>query len=149
MNKKDVVTRENITKVADFLKKACDYFKTGGDGCFHYNLSEDLAIYVGWSDGYDPADDTVIKSFGGQKESDRTSCWAVNAAVKVRNDFDCTDFDCLDYPYYKDGECWDNGISISPEETDRGYRDSARWLLQNYVTMTNLINKGKLLTGKA
>jgi len=151
MNKKDIVTKRNIEKVADFLKESCDYFKNQGEGCCHLNLSEDFALYVGWSDGYDRADTDIIKS----KESQRAmngydgkmwACgYAVNAAVKVRNDFDCADFDFLDYPYYKDdGECWDNGITMRPDQTRRDYRKDARWFLETFVSMTNTLKKGTI-----
>ena len=145
MNQKDIVTKENIEKVADFLKEACDYFKNQGEGCYHLPLSEDLALYVGWSDGYDMADTDIIKSIEGQRKHGEWICgWAVNAAVKVRNDFDCADFDFLDYPFYEDGECWDNGISMKPDQTRRDYRNDAKWFLKTFVAMTNAHKKGEL-----
>ena len=64
MNKKDIVTKKNVGKVAKFLKESCEYFKKDGDGCRGLKLSDDLALYVGWSDGYDMADDDIIKSKG-------------------------------------------------------------------------------------
>ena len=145
MNKKNIVTKENITKVAKFLKESCEYFKKDGEGCCGFNLSDDLALYVGWSDGYDMADTDIIKSKEGQRQNGSWTCgWAVNAAVKVRNDFDCADFDFLDYPFYEDGECWDTGLSMRPDITDREYRRDARWFLENFVAMTNAHKKGEL-----
>lgn len=146
MNKKNIVTKENIAKVADFLKESADYFKNQGEGCCHFNLSDDLALYVGWSDGYDMADTDIIKSIEGQRQNGSWTCgWAVNAAVKVRNDFDCADFDFLNYPYYpNDGECWDNGISIRPNQTRRDYKRDARWFLETFVSMTNAHKKGEI-----
>ena len=47
MNKKNIVTKENISKVADFLKEACDHFKNQGEGCYNLPLSEDLVLAVG------------------------------------------------------------------------------------------------------
>lgn len=128
MNKKNIVTKENIAKVADFLENCADYFKKQGEGCCHFNLSEDLALYVGWSGGYDMADTDIIKSIEGQRQNGSWTCgWAVNAAVKVRNDFDCADFDYLNYPWYhNDGECWDNGITMRPNQTRRDYKRNAR-----------------------
>ena len=109
MNKKNIVTKENISKVADFLKEACEHFKNQGEGCYNLPLSEDLVLAVGWSDGYDMADNDIIKSEEGQKQyGDWTCGYAVNAAIKVRNDADCSDFDFLNYPSYKDRECWEN-----------------------------------------
>ena len=146
MNKKNIVTKENIAKVADFLKEACEHFKNEGKGCFNFPLSEDLVLAVGWSDGYDMADPDIIKSEKGQRQNgDCTYGYAVNAAVKVRNDADCSDFDFLNYPTYKDGECWDNGITMKPNQTRREYRKNARWFLETFVAMTNAHKKGEII----
>ena len=146
MNKKNIVTKENISKVADFLKEACEHFKNQGEGCYNLPLSEDLVLAVGWSDGYDMADNDIIKSEEGQKQyGDWTCGYAVNAAVKVRNDADCSDFDFLYYPSYKDGDCWDNGISMRPNQTRKEYRKDARWFLETFVAMTNAYKKGEII----
>ena len=145
MNKKNILTRENISKVADFLKEACDHFKNQGEGCYNLPLSEDLVLAVGWSDGYDMADNDIIKSEEGKKQNGDWTCgYAVNAAVKVRNDADCSDFDFLNYPSNKDGECWDNGITMGLNETSEGYRKDARWFLETFVAMTNAHEKGEI-----
>ena len=145
MNKKNIVTKENISKVADFLKEACDHFKNQGEGCYNLPLSEDLVLAVGWSDGYDMKDTDIIKSEEGQRQSGDLTCgYAVNAAIKVRNDADCSDFDFLNYPSYKDGECWDNGITMGLNETSEGYRKDARWFLETFVAMTNDHERGEI-----
>ena len=145
MNKKNIVTKENISKVADFLKEACEHFKNQGEGCYNLPLSEDLVLAVGWSDGYNMADNDIIKSEEGQKQNGDWTCgYAVNAAVKVRNDADCSDFDFLNYPSNKDGECWDNGITMRLNETSKGYRKDARWFLETFVAITNAHEKGEI-----
>jgi len=145
MNKKNIVKKENITKIADFLEKACEHFKKDGEGCYNYPLSEDLVLAVGWSDGYDMADTDIIKSKEGQRPHGSWTCgYAVNAAVKVRNDCDCADFDFLDYPFYEDGECWDTGVSMKPDLKRRDYKKLARWFLEDFVGMTNAHAKGEL-----
>ena len=145
MNKKNIITKENISKVADFLKDACEHFKNQGEGCYNLPLSEDLVLAVGGSDGYNMADNDIIKSEEGQRQSGDWTCgYAVNAAVKVRNDADCSDFDFLYYPSYKDGDCWDNGISMRPNQTRREYRKDARWFLETFVAMTNGHEKGEI-----
>lgn len=146
MNKKNIVTKENIAKVASWLKTACDDFANNdASGCYNFPLSDDLVLAVGWSDGYDMADTDIIKSEEGQRQSGDWTCgYAVNAAVKVRNDADCSDFDFLNYPSYKDGECWDNGITMKPNQTRKEYRKDARWFLETFVAMTNAHNRGEL-----
>ena len=145
MNKKNIVTKESISKVADFLKEACDHFKNQGEGCYNLPLSEDLVLAVGWSDGYDMKDADIIKSEEGQRQNGDWTCgYAVNAAVKVRNDADCSDFDFLNYPSYKDGDCWDSGISMRPNQTRKEYRKDARWFLETFVAMTNARERGEI-----
>ena len=149
MNKKNIVTKENIAKIADTLKTACDYFKNQGEGCFNFPLSDDLVLAIGWSDGYDMADNDIIKSEEGQRQKGDWTCgYAVNAAVKIRNDADCSDFDFLNFPIYKDGECfnecWDNGIAMKPNQTRREYRKDARWFLETFVAMTNAHKRGEI-----
>ena len=146
MNKKNIVTKENIAKVADILETACDGVKTQCEGCLNFPLSDDLVLAVGWSDGYDMADTDIIKSEKGQRQNGDCTCgYAVNAAVKVRNDADCSDFDFLNFPVYKNGECWDNGISMRPNQTRREYRKNARWFLETFVAMTNAHKKGEII----
>jgi len=145
MNKKNIVTKVNIAKVADFLEKACNDFKKDSEGCYRFKLSNDLALYVGWSDGYDMADTDIIKSKQGQRQNGSWTCgYAVNAAVKVRNDSDWSDFDFLDYPFYEDGECWDTGTSMKPDLKRRDYKRLARGFLEDFVDMTNAHAKGEL-----
>ena len=92
------------------------------------------------------ADTDIIKSEKGQRQDgDCTYGYAVNAAVKVRNDADCSDFDFLNYPVYKNGECWDNGITMKPNQTRREYRKNARWFLETFVAMTNAHKKGEII----
>lgn len=146
MNKKNIVKKENITKIADFLEKACEYFKKDGEGCYNYPLSEDLVLAVGWSDGYDMADTDIIKSKEGQRQNGSWTCgYAVNAAVKVRNDCDCSEYDYLDFPVFVDtGDCADTSISLLPNETRRGYRNLAKYFLKEFVAITNAHKRGEI-----
>ena len=76
---------------------------------------------------------------------DCTCGYAVNAAIKVRNDADCSDFDFLNFPTYKNGECCDSGITMKPNQTRREYRKNARWFLETFVAMTNAHKKGEVI----
>ena len=146
MNKKNIVTKEKISAIADILEAACNYFKDQCEGCFNFPLSDDLVLAIGWSDGYDMADPDIIKSEKGQRQSGDCTCgYAVNAAIKVRNDADCSDFDFLNFPTYKDGECCDSGITMKPNQTRREYRKNARWFLETFVAMTNAHKKGEII----
>lgn len=146
MNKKNVVTKEKINKVADFLKDSVDWLKKEDQGCCHFNLSEDLAIYIGWSDGWNMADEDIIKSNTGRRQSGDWVCgWAIDTAVKIRNDCDCADFEYLDFPWYKDGECYNSSISLKPNMGKREYNRYAKWLLESFVNITNEHQKGRVV----
>ena len=148
MNKKTIVTKKNIDKLANFIKTACDDYKENdASGCYNFKLSEDLVLAVGWSDGYDMADTDIIKSKQGQKQNGSWVCgYAVNAGIKVRNDFDCSDYDMLNFPWYPEGDCADVSTSIAPDWEMRDYKKLAKSYLGFFVTLQNMINKGKLLT---
>ena len=100
MNKKDIVTNNNITKVAKFLEDSIKWLKEADMGCCHFNLSDDLALYIGWEPGYDQNDTTIITS-------PTEDGYAIVAGVKIRNDFDCADYEYLDFTVYEDGEVAD------------------------------------------
>jgi len=138
MNKKNIVTAKNIAKVADFLEDSIKWLKEHDLGCCHFNLSKDLALYIGWSCGWDPEDDSVIHSASEPH-------YAIDAAVKVRNDDDCADFEYLNFPWYKDdGDCWNSSLAPSPKYKRRDFRSDARWFLETFVAMTNAYKKGIL-----
>lgn len=140
MNKKNVVTKEKIKDVADLIKNAIDYLRQENCGCCSYKLDSDLAIYVGWEEGYDPNDDDIIKSV----EDD--TCWAIVAAVKIRNDNDCYDLSSLYYPWFADSlDAYDTGITLKPDTSVRYLRRCARKLLEDYVTITNEHQKGRVV----
>ena len=136
MNKKNIVTKENVAKVANFLKESIEWLVNEQQGCCHYNLNDDLALYVGWSGGFDPKDTDIIKELN--IEPGATSCYAIDAGVKIRNDYDCTDFEYLDFPYDKEtGDCWDNAVSMAPDMTTSQYKADAKWFLETFVAMVN------------
>lgn len=147
MNQRQVCTKENIQKVATFLKKSIEWLTKGDSGCCAFDLDENFSIYCGWSDGFDMADTDIIKSSNDiSRIGGRDIGWAVCAAVKCRNDFYCADFDLLCAPTIagKDGEVWDTSISMRPNMTEADYKADARWFLKNYVAMVNSLPKGKI-----
>lgn len=140
MNKKNVITKNNVAKVAKFLKESIEWLVEEQQGCCHFNLNSDLALYVGWGDGFDPKDTDIIKE--EEIAPNARCCYAIEAAVKVRNDYDCADFEFLNYPWFDStGDCWDNGISMRPNMTTRDYKSDARWFLATFVAMVNEYNK--------
>lgn len=138
MNKKTYITKARLDKIENWLNNSIKWLKENDQGCCSYKLlGGDLALYCGWEADYDVNDKTVIHS---KSEPE----YAIVVGVKVRNDFDCSDYQSLNFPCYEDGECWDCSLSIHPHETRRDTRRNIRWLLENFVDMTNAYNKGEL-----
>ena len=102
------------------IKAAVKWLKEEDRGCVTLKLDGTLAVCVGWSDGFDPDDETVIHS--------KTSpTYAICAAIKAwGSDSMRIDLDWIDAPYYEDGSIYDTEQSISP---DQNYK----WLAENFL----------------
>jgi len=113
-------------QLASEIKSAVEWLIENDMGCSTIKLDNRLAVCVGWSDGYNAEDDSVIHS-----KSNPT--WCVNAGIKVwTSDGMRTDFDWINAPYYKNGDVWNTDISISPNEN---YEQLAEWFLSVYAPM--------------
>lgn len=126
-------------KIAKFIEDAVNGLKNGEATNYRYKLDDRLAIFVGWSEGFDEDDETVIHD-----EEDPE--YGIVAGVKVWTSDDMwTDFDYLNFPYYENGEVLDYMTSdISPNEN---YTATANILISLYDKIKDLdIDKdGKIL----
>jgi hypothetical protein len=114
-----------MSKISQFIKESVEWLVENQEGCCHYRLNDHLAICVGWSAGYgEEKRDDVIQ---GIDEPD----FAIDAGVKVwTSDASMlTDYDWINFPYYKDGDVLDMDCSISPQED---YERVAKYLLGMY-----------------
>ena len=136
MNKKNVVTKENVKKVVDFINESIEWLwnnKESG-GCCKYTLKNGLAIYVGWSEGYGEDD----KKFNWYYQDGN---YALNVGVKEDITY-FSDYDYINFPYFKeDGECWWSGFTLRRDRTKLGMKRDAKYLLTEYVDIANELNK--------
>lgn len=96
--------------LAEEIKSAVEWLVEEDCGCVTLKLNGTLAVCVGWSDGFDPNDETVI-------HSKSSPICAICAAIKVWTSDDLrTDFDYIDAPYYEDGSIYDTEMFIYPDE---------------------------------
>ena len=65
------MTKQELAKK---IKEAVEYFEQDERGCYTLKLDDKLAICVGWLDGYDVTDTSVIHS-----KTEPT--WCVNAGI--------------------------------------------------------------------
>lgn len=110
--------------LAKEIKSAVEWLIEEDCGCVTLKLNGTLAVCVGWSDGFDPDDGTVIHS--------KTSpTYAICAVIKAwGSDSFRTDLDWIDAPYYEDGSVYDTEMSIYPD--DRCYIWVATTLLDEF-----------------
>lgn len=131
-----VINKEQIEK---FIKESVEWLQKEQMGCCRYKLDDHLAIFVGWSAGYgDELRDDVIQAKDNPD-------WGINAGVKIWTSDDMwTDYDYLNFPYEEDGDVWDMGISIAPNDN---HRLIARVLLEWYyqVSSFTFADDGKIL----
>ena len=113
-------------ELAKIIKENVEWLEKEDLGCCTTKLDDKFAVCVGWSNGYDPNDETVIHS----KEDKE---WGITAAIKVWISDDLrTDFDWIDFPIDTAGEVWDTSTPICRGED---YEELARYFLEQYRQM--------------
>jgi hypothetical protein len=127
-------------KIAKFVKESVEWLQEMQQGCCRYKLDDHLAVFVGWSAGY-----------GEEKRYDVIQAkdypdYGINVGIKVWTSDDLwTDYDWLNFPYRaEDGEVWDMGMSIAPNDN---YEHIADDLLRMYdeAKWFRLADDGKIL----
>ena len=129
-------------KIIKFIKESVEWLAEGQQGCCTYKLDDHLAVCVGWSGGYgkEPRQDVI------QAKDDLD--FGINVGIKVWTSDDLrTDYDWINFPYYKDGDVVDMDCAISPQEDWESIVD---YLLKMYyeVNHLKLANDGMILRDK-
>ena len=100
-----------VDNVAKWLKDSTDWLINHQEGCCTLKLDDRLAICVGWSNGFgdEPREDII------QAIDDLD--YAVVAGLKVWTSDDLrTDYDWINFPYYKSGDVYDDTYAIAEDE---------------------------------
>jgi hypothetical protein len=129
----------NRDKIKEFIQESVEWLQKEQIGCCRYKLDDHLAIFVGWSAGY-----------GEEKRDDVIQAkdypdYGINAGVKVWTSDDIwTDYDYLNFPYREDGEVYDMGMGIAPNDN---YEDVVQTLIDWYCEARafTLADDGKIL----
>lgn len=129
----------NKEQIKEFIKESVEWLQKEQMGCCRYKLDDHLAIFVGWSAGYgeEKRDDVIQAKYYPD--------YGINVGVKVWTSDDMwTDYDYLNFPYEKDGDVWDMGMSIAPNDN---YEDIVQSLLEWYTEVAGfkLTDNGEIL----
>ena len=124
---------KSVNEIATFIKESVKELKEGRATNCRLKLDDRLAIFVGWSAGYgDEVRNDVVQDLDDLD-------FAINVGIKVWTSDDMwTDFDFLNYPYYKNGDVLDMGISIEPNDEADGYKVVAQDMVDYYNTVKTL-----------
>lgn len=132
-----------MTNLAQFIKESVEWLVENQAGCCQYHLNANLAVFVGWSAGYGKEQRTDV--IQGKDEPD----FGINAGIKVWTSDDLqTDYDWINFPYYKDGNVLDMDCAISPHED---WERVAKYLSNMYdeVKEFDMTDKGMILSREA
>lgn len=131
-----------VKKMAKEIKMAVKTLVASENGCVTIKLDDHLAICVGWSDGFNPKDNSIIHS-----KTEPT--FGLVAGIKVWTSDDLrTDFDWLNSPFFENQEVIDTDVVISVEQD---YVFLANCLLKEYDDLTTsyeVVSKDGLIKSK-
>lgn len=118
-----------IKTLAKDIKDAVDWLVEEDCGCVTLKLDDRLAVCVGWGNGFNEKDNTII-------HSRTSSSYAICAAIKVwTSDRLRTNLDYIDAPYYDDGSVYEDEISIGCNDN---YEFIAESFLKDYEKLKDL-----------
>lgn len=118
-------------KAADFIKESVEWLLSQDCGCCTIRLTATTQLAVGWENGFDPKDPSVIHS-----KSEPT--WGICVGIKaLEGDYMKTDFEYLTTPYVADGD--DKGWVFSNLETpispEDDYEKTFEYLIGEYGSL--------------
>ena len=115
-------------KAAAFIKESVEWLLQQDCGCCTIRFSKSTQLAVGWENGFDPKDPSIIHS---KSEPE----WGICVGIKaLEGDDMMTDFEWLTTPYAVDGdnigeEFSNLEVSLSPEFD---YEKDAEYLIREY-----------------
>ena len=118
-------------KAADFIKESVEWLLSQECGCCTIRLTASTQLAVGWENGFDPKDPSVIHS-----KSEPT--WGICVGIKALEGDDMkTDFEWLTTPYVADGD--DKGEVFSnleiPLSHEDDYEKTFEYLIGEYGSL--------------
>ena len=129
-------------ELAKEIKKAVETLVASENGCSTIKLDDNLAICIGWSEGFDPKDDNLIHS-----KIEPTFCLVVGLKVWTSDDLR-TDYDWINFPFFENQEVLDVEVTISDTQN---YEILANWLLTEYndlIASYKIVSKDGLIKSK-
>jgi len=129
----------NITveKVSKFIKDSIKTLLETENTCCRFELDDNLALFIGWSGGFDEELDTTIY----QDKNDMT--YAICMKIANTKEYVWADYDFNDMPYYKDtGDVYDTDSSIPRFDN---YSVYAKCYINSYLDILEENKKGLLI----
>ena len=132
------MTKKIIKEIQNFILK---YAKMGVnlEGYAYYTLNENLAVSIGWLDGYDVKDRETL----GDIITD--DGWGLNVGIteNPRHYYYC-DFMDLKMPYYDDGEICNTYCTLSQKDIKDKCKNITSYIVKESDEIIKLLNDGVL-----
>lgn len=126
----------NAAAICDWVKKSIDVLVENDEGCCEYPLDNDLSIFCGWQDGYDPEDTDGV-------HSKSEPSWCVTVGIKSNHEYMKTDFDWLTAPYDEEtGEVWNTDMSVGKNGITEY---DAQWYIEQYNEIKKALESGEIV----
>lgn len=118
------------TKAAEWIKNSIKWLKDADCGCCTIRLTRNTQLAIGWTNGYDPEEPSVI-------HSKKDPSWVISMEIKALDGDDMkTDLDWLTSPYIAEGEGEGTvfDLFVTPSEDDDYERDF-EYLISTYTNV--------------
>ena len=130
----------NARELAKWIKEIVDFQVEHADQSWTYRqmLDFDFAVHIGWSNGFDPKDDTCIHATDNPKW-----CLCIKIAENISDEYDW----CYMPWNTETGDVWDTDTSLFRGKYAKDYYNMAKWLLGDYRKMRRELAKGTITFG--
>lgn len=127
-------------ELAESIRKSVKWLKQSDGGCVTLKMDDTLAICVGWQNGFDEDDETVIHS-----KSDPT--WGIVCGIKAYNT-DCmrTDYDYISSPFSAKGKVYDTTVAVSLDDESFKRLVDYQWEEYEMLSKFKIAKNGEVLS---
>ena len=118
---------KSANEIAKFIEESIETLKDNAATNCRLILDDDIALFVGWEGGF--GDEIRTDCIQDENNPD----YAIVAGLKCwRSDDMWTDYEYLNFPYFRNGDVWDSSVILQEGED---FLKLARWFLSEYEAL--------------
>lgn len=130
----------NKEELAEGIRKSVEWLRQADNGCVTLKLNDILAVCVGWQNGFDEDDESIIHS-----KSDPT--WGIVCGIKAYNtDNMRTDYDYISSPFSMKGNVYDTTTSVPLDDKSFERLVDYQWEEYEILSKFKIEKNGEVLS---